>query len=69
MPLEALRPFVVEACDCLQGPLIINVGSVSVVEAIKMPVEGCKGASKGRESTHRDCRVGGFNFILFLEFQ
>jgi hypothetical protein len=42
----------------LQGPIIINVG-VSVVEAMKVPVEpnesaskGRNGANKGRESAH-----------------
>jgi hypothetical protein len=37
----------------LQGPLSVNVGRVSVIEAMNMSVEAVRGANKGRESAHR----------------
>ncbi len=54
VPLYRGFETVAEALECLQGPLSVNVGSVSVVEATNS--RGCKGANRGRESAHRGRR-------------
>jgi hypothetical protein len=46
VPLYRGFETVAEAWECLQGPLSVNVGRVSVVEAMTMAVEAVRGLIK-----------------------